>query len=70
MTGIPLHAYGKVRVGDSMSSNPACIEGDGVKCSTLDGSDWINLYSILLSIRNGKIALYYIPEIDSIGGLY
>lgn len=70
MTGIPLHAYSKVRVGDLMSSNPAYIEGNGVNCSTLDGSDWINLYSILFSIRNGKIALYYIPELDSIGGLY
>lgn len=70
MTGIPLHAYSKVRAGDSMSSNPACIEGNGVNCPTLDGSDWINLYNILFSIRNGKIALYYILELDSIGGLY
>jgi hypothetical protein len=70
MTGIPLHAYGKVRVGVSMSSNPACIEGNGVNYSTLDGSDGINLYSILFSIRNEKIALYYIPELDSIGGFY
>lgn len=73
MTGRLLHAYGKVWVGDSMSSSPACIEDNGANRSTLYSSEWINLYSNLFSIlkgQNSKIAKYCIPELDSIGRLY
>lgn len=37
-----------------MSSSPAYIEDNGVNRSMLDGSDWINLYSTLFSIRIGQ----------------
>lgn len=46
MTDRLLQTCNKERVGSSMSSSPAYIEDNAVNRSILDGSDWINLYTI------------------------